>query len=234
MTQLYFIRHGETEYNRLHISQGHKKDVDLNKKGIIQSHKTGKYLNQYRKKDNIPFDYILSSPLLRAKTTAKIIADEINFKKDIIFNDNLKELNMGKFTGKPKKDKYKIIEKITKKIQDENKDPIEFEKNKYKIDDYMFNNYRLETNKQAIIRAKKFINQLKILIEKEKPKKIIIVSHGKIMQNIFKCIFHIPSIDKKINMLKDNDSNCFICPINYNNLYFEMITLPSNKHLDIV
>ena len=68
----------------------------------------------------------------------------------------------------------------------------------------------------------------------EKLKKIIIVSHGKIMQNIFKCMFHVPSVDKKINMLKDNDSNCFICPIYYNNLYFEMITLPSNKHLDIV
>lgn len=227
MVKFYFIRHGETDFNKLGISQGHKA-VNINEKGRKQATLTGNYLKQYRNK--LKFNLIISSPLLRAKQTSKIIADILKIK-DIIYNDNLKELDMGDFTGKIKTEKYQIIRNQINNLQKKFKDPIEFHKNKYKIDNYMFKNYKMETNKNAQLRAKKFIKSLTKL---RKYNKVIIVSHGKILSNLFSVMFKIPyKIDSKLNMSKDNNSNCFISLVELKKK-FKMITLPSNLHLDII
>ena len=68
------------DYNKLDISQGHMPNVNINQKGIEQSIKTGNYLKDYRLQ-TVPFDCIISSPLLRAKSTADIIANKVNYKK---------------------------------------------------------------------------------------------------------------------------------------------------------
>ena len=232
MVKIYFIRHGETDYNKLGISQGQKPNVDINQKGLLQSHKTGIYLNKFRKKDG-NFDLIISSPLLRARNTAIEISRCINYNKDIIFDDNLMELDMGKYTGKSKKLKYKVLKEQKEKIENlVNNDPIEIEVNKKLIENFMFKKFNMETSKIAKIRAKKFINKIKNKYYKFK--KIIIVSHGKIMENIFKCMFKIPKTCKDI-MSENNDSNCFISYIIYkkNKNEFKMITMPSNLHLDL-
>jgi len=94
MKEIYFIRHGETEWNKLGLGQGSRNDIPLNKIGEKQAKITGKYLNDYRQKDK-DFDLIISSPLLRTKKTAEIIAKEIGYKKDIIYMDELKEIDQG-------------------------------------------------------------------------------------------------------------------------------------------
>jgi len=103
MKKIYFIRHRETNYNKLKISQGSEIDSILNETGIFQSKLTGKYLNNFRQK-NKPFDCIISSNLKRAYQTANIIADEINYKDEIIKLDILNEIGRGKLSGLDKND----------------------------------------------------------------------------------------------------------------------------------
>ena len=87
---LYLVRHGKTEYNTVKRYTG-STNVPLSEEGVAQAHKTAEMLK------NIPFDVIVSSPLLRAKTTAEIIA-EYHPDIPIIFNDGFRERSFGDCT----------------------------------------------------------------------------------------------------------------------------------------
>ena len=88
--KIYLIRHGQVPHNAL--QQYNTNDEDLTDVGIKQA------LEVKEKIKNINFDIIFSSPLVRAKHTAKIITGNI---KDIIFDDRLKERSCGSLSGQP-------------------------------------------------------------------------------------------------------------------------------------
>ena len=88
---IYFIRHGETNYNRKFQFQGHL-DIPLNETGINQA----KAALEYSK--SLHLDKIYCSPLLRAKQTADIINS--HHKLSIIEDDRLKEIYMGSLQGR--------------------------------------------------------------------------------------------------------------------------------------
>lgn len=92
---IYFIRHGETDYNLEGIVQG-QLDIPLNKKGIQQAHELKNKLK------DLDIDIIFSSPLLRAKQTAEIINENFNVK--IKYDERLKEFYAGKKQGTKTKD----------------------------------------------------------------------------------------------------------------------------------
>lgn len=85
-----FVRHGETEYNVLGISQG-QLDIPLNEKGLMQAEEISLFLKDYH------FDVIYTSPLIRAKKTAEIINKYHNVK--IVVDDRLKEFFAGRRQG---------------------------------------------------------------------------------------------------------------------------------------
>lgn len=68
MSKLYILRHGETEWNRLTKLQG-RQDIPLNETGRRQAAAVAKYF------EDIPVAAVYSSPLSRARETAKIISD---------------------------------------------------------------------------------------------------------------------------------------------------------------
>ena len=87
---VYFVRHGETDYNKQGIVQG-QLDIPLNNEGINQA-------NQLKDKlKNMDIDLIFSSPLLRAKQTAEIINKTLNV--EIIYDNRLKEFFAGNKQG---------------------------------------------------------------------------------------------------------------------------------------
>lgn len=67
MTRFFLVRHGETEWNRIHRIQG-SSDIPLNDTGRTQARKAGAVLSRHS------FDLIVASPLSRAMETATIIA----------------------------------------------------------------------------------------------------------------------------------------------------------------
>ncbi|MCK5293309.1 MAG: histidine phosphatase family protein, partial [Arcobacteraceae bacterium] len=79
--KLYIIRHAKSSWKDFTLDDF---DRPLNKRGRLNAPFMGKIL----KGKNIIPDIILSSPALRAKTTAKIIANEIGFSKSIIYDEN--------------------------------------------------------------------------------------------------------------------------------------------------
>ena len=66
---IYFVRHGQTEWNKIGKMQGHK-DIELNDEGREQAQVVKEKLQ------GIKFDKVFSSPLIRATETAKIISNQ--------------------------------------------------------------------------------------------------------------------------------------------------------------
>ena len=81
------LRHGETDHNKSGLSQCGDIDTIMNEQGVKQSELTGKFLNK-----NYNINRIYSSTLIRAKQTANIISDIIDYDSDNInYKSKLKE-----------------------------------------------------------------------------------------------------------------------------------------------
>lgn len=92
LVPFYFIRHGETEWNKLNIIMG-SIDIPLNELGLQQACEASQILEKES------FDIIISSPRMRAQQTAEIIAKKTN--KLILLEESLTERIWGEAEGKP-------------------------------------------------------------------------------------------------------------------------------------
>lgn len=88
--KIYFVRHGETIWNKEKKIQG-RSDIPLNEYGKELGMITADALK------DIPFDIVYSSPLIRAKETAEILVKDRNL---VIHEDNrLLEMSFGEGEG---------------------------------------------------------------------------------------------------------------------------------------
>lgn len=90
----YFMRHGETDWNKQHIGMG-QQDIPLNEKGLEQAYEAARLLR------SVHFLSIATSPLKRAFETAQIIKGVIH---SITVIEDLKECSWGVMEGKKKGD----------------------------------------------------------------------------------------------------------------------------------
>ena len=88
--KIYFIRHGETIWNKEKKIQG-QSDIPLNEYGRELAYVTADAIKE------IPFDIVYSSPLLRAKETAEILVENRNL--DIHVDPRLIEMSFGEGEG---------------------------------------------------------------------------------------------------------------------------------------
>lgn len=88
--KIYFVRHGQTEWNRLKKLQG-QADLPLNEQGIAEAERAAEILRK------ISFDAIYCSPLIRAVETAKIIGHCQT--APVTIDDALIEIAYGKYEG---------------------------------------------------------------------------------------------------------------------------------------
>jgi probable phosphoglycerate mutase len=93
MGQIIFLRHGQAKNNTDRILAGRTPGVPLTDVGIKQAEQTAKLL------EDMNISAIYSSPIQRAKHTAKIVGDHNSV--DVTIDDRLIELDMGKFTNIP-------------------------------------------------------------------------------------------------------------------------------------
>lgn len=101
MTEIYLLRHAETDANKNFIVQG-RMDNPINATGVKQALDTGKYLKEL----NINFDLVISSPLKRAYKTADLINHGMVIARPIIMDKNLIERNFGDYDGRKISDDY--------------------------------------------------------------------------------------------------------------------------------
>ena len=88
----YFIRHGETDWNRKRLFQG-AVDIKLNENGREQARKAADVF----KKDEVNISRVYSSPLDRAIETAEIVS---GIKRDkFTIDDRLIEMSFGIYEG---------------------------------------------------------------------------------------------------------------------------------------
>lgn len=94
-TLVCLVRHGETDWNKLHLIQG-RIDISLNEQGRKQINQTGINILKL----GIDWNTYLSSPLKRALESCEIIRHVLNDdNKPIIICPNLIEREFGKADG---------------------------------------------------------------------------------------------------------------------------------------
>lgn len=93
---LYLMRHGQTDWNLKHRSQGWNNTVTLNDNGIEQSY------NAAEKLRDLEIETIYSSDLKRAKKTADIVSATLDLP--VHYTKRLREMNFGKAEGVKKTD----------------------------------------------------------------------------------------------------------------------------------
>lgn len=89
--KIYLIRHGQTDWNIQGRFQG-REDIPLNDTGIKQAVECGNALK------GESFAAVITSPLIRARRTAEIIADILSVEQ-IIIEDKLIERDFSKISG---------------------------------------------------------------------------------------------------------------------------------------
>jgi alpha-ribazole phosphatase len=88
---LYFVRHGQTDFNKIHRIQGVQFDEPLNDEGV---HAMEALLTELPK----DFGVIFSSPLKRVAASAEIISRHTG--KPVVMSNNLSEKDFGSLAGK--------------------------------------------------------------------------------------------------------------------------------------
>ncbi len=90
MKELYFIRHGQTEWNAIRRMQG-QWNSDLNDTGRAQADVNGRMLA------TLDIETMFASPLDRTRQTAEIINRHLNV--DVTFDERIMEWDCGDWSG---------------------------------------------------------------------------------------------------------------------------------------
>lgn len=160
------VRHGQTLANENKIFSGWT-DYPLTDRGRRQCKLLSNSLKQY---DHV--ERIYSSPLVRAKTTAKYIARGMG--KGIVIKEELKEINFGLFEQKTSQE---IIAEFSDEWESWNAD---------------FVNFKLPDGENLLDLKARVIPFIEKLLEEDKD--AIIVSHGAVIQTV---ITHLLGLDLK-------------------------------------
>jgi broad specificity phosphatase PhoE len=166
--KIYLARHGQNEDNLNKILNGHR-DKPLTKLGIKQAETVAELI----KNNNIHFDIIYSSPLIRALKTAEIISN-ITGSSYPVKHKLLIERNFGVMTGIETKKIKKLCEPDI--LQSDTVT-------------YFLNPEEAETFPELLSRAKLLLDEI---IENHFNESILLVSHGDIGKMIYAAYYNLP------------------------------------------
>ncbi len=162
--ELLVVRHGQSEADILGRHEG-RADYELTALGMRQAKRLAEWVNE-----KFPPDYILSSPLKRAVQTASIISEKCGI--DVTLQADLMEFNNGLLAGltfEEAREKYPA--------------PAGGKKPHVSY-------YQQETMIEFRMRAEAFLS--KIIHEYPENKRLLIVSHGGMMNMLFRSFMMLP------------------------------------------
>lgn len=155
---LYIVRHGQTEKNKYGLVQG-QTEADLSEKGISDAKKLQKLVS------SLNVDVVISSPLRRARDTAKLITDS---RYPINIDDRIIERDWGLCEG----------------ISIEEVDTVKCWNFYINTDDN-----KIECVQDFMKRISEFLEEIRV---KYKDKKVLVVTHSAVVRAIHYCINGIP------------------------------------------
>lgn len=159
MTEILFIRHGETDCNKKHLYYGHL-NPSLNQTGINQLKNTKKKLEKMNEK----IDIIFSSDLKRCRESLEILGIDKNIKQH--FSETLREMNFGILEGKT----YKEIENQFPHYVNEMKNN--------------WRNFKAEGGESLSDLQKRSAKEINKIKNEYKNKKILVVAHAGVIQSL--------------------------------------------------
>ena len=152
---IFIVRHGQTDYNKLHIVQGSGVNSDLNEKGRLQA---AAFYQQYQAEN---FEVVLTSTLIRThQTMAPFIQAGLPWEQFSEIDEMSWGVHEGKSSSLEMRAEYKSM-----------------------IEQWNKGNYDIgleggETAAELARRINLFIEQLRI----RKERKILVCSHGRAMR----------------------------------------------------
>lgn len=161
--KLLVIRHGESEADLLDVHEG-RADFALTERGHRQAEAMANYVA-----DNYNISKIYASTLTRAKQTAQHLSDKTGIS--IIFDENLMEFNNGLLAGLPRavvREKYPEVPDLP-------------------IDKAV---YGQESQVEFRQRAENALSR--IMNEAENDETIAVVSHGGMINQLYRSFFNMP------------------------------------------
>ena len=187
LTKLVVMRHGESEKNI--------KAIDWSKDDLYPLTRKGQEdVLRMLKEVGDDFDIILSSPVLRAKESAELIARAC--RKDVVIVEELREMNKGNWEGEGiQRDSFSTYKEYKKLRGDD--------RYAYKKGDNGESYFNVEN------RVRKFIESL----DQYKGKKVLIITHDG-LKNMIEALLKDWSHEKYFNLV---DKNIF----GYATIYFD-------------
>lgn len=183
MTEFTIVRHGETEWNKNMRLQGFT-DSPLTKKGIKQAELLGKELRCRQ------YDVLIVSDLYRAEHTARILNQHFNL--EIIKNIGLRERSFGIMEGLTREE---IEQKYAETYH-------AYMKRK--------STYEIPKGESLVRFYNRVITALEDIINQYKNRKILIVSHGGVLDCVIRHIFHLKLDDSRNFTIYNTSVNSFI------------------------
>jgi len=205
MLEIYFVRHGETEWNLKGMLQG-KQNSPLTEKGRAQAAKLGEALK------DVEFDGLYSSPMGRASLTAEIIRGE---REQALFTiPALREMSFGEMEGLSKKEFQKLHPEQYKNLWE---DALIYDPSAFKG----------ETFKEVDERVMEGLDHL----VKSHPNggRILVVSHGMTLKNIFMHVWG-HGLDKYWD--DPVPENTSLTRVSYRDGVYKMEDFSNTSHLD--
>ena len=152
MKDLFFVRHGQTEWNATGRMQG-QRNSDLNDLGRKQADINGRLLA------DLDIAALFASPLDRTRQTAEIVNQYLSLP--VTYDDRIVEWDCGDWSGQLREEvKVKWAEEWAA----------------FQADPYHFRGFNCETYPDMVERATPFLAELKAL----RANRIAIISHGMI------------------------------------------------------
>ena len=193
---IIFLRHAQAENNTKRILAGRTEGVPLTKTGIEQAERIAKYLAP------IDISAIYSSPIERAKHTAEIVAK--NCSLDVVLDEKLTEIDMGKFTHMNYDDMFAKYGNIFLKFYEN--DPV-------------ISEHEVETFPKV---QKRVLDMVDYVVKKHKKENVILVTHmdpiksmlAKMMNLAPQTLFELIITNASLTIIKEQDKKFSLSAIN--------------------
>ncbi len=206
-TEFFFIRHGETEFNRQRIVQGRRVNSALNATGRAQAEALARRFAERH------LDVIYCSTLRRAEETAEIVARHHEGVPLIRVRD-LEEISWGVYEGRPAT--AEVMQKLEEMVD------------RWRNGEFA---YAAESGESILDVQHRALRALRRILEEHEGKTIMIVTHGRFLRVLLATLLQAYGLER---MHEIHHANTAVNHVILNEETYEARLLNCTAHLEEV